>query len=532
MKIKMAITLGVASFLLVVAMNSYIGLQASSKLGEMLEYLSGPAWDTADGAMEGQIGIQQEIIVLQQFYHAELTPAETETQLAAASAMAKEALTRMEQSGLLKSATLAEFQRLWTDYQQQRDLLHQQVKAGQQSKDQYQKFQTSVVSLLDFVGTMEEEADSAVESETAAVDSLQSSARWNLSAGLGVSVVIAVLIFMFAQSIILVPLSRLKRHLTDLGRGSGDLTARLSTKGSDSEVKDLAVAFNHFIAQLQQLMQSAKQSHDSLSSAHHDISAAIEQTTSAVSVQLKETVAVADAIEELSKAIDHISQAVHKADSASGEASGITSQGAQVVQAARSGVNEVADEINNASKVISALVEDSKNISAMLEVIRSIAEQTNLLALNAAIEAARAGESGRGFAVVADEVRSLASRTQDSTKQIEAIINNLTNGSGLAVKVMAGAQQKALAITERIADTSRAFASIVEVVNKIRSVSEDIKDSARLEQTEMKHIHSSMDSIVQQAKTNESIGQHVRQSSTNLNKEMHNLAGLLAQFRT
>ena len=532
MKIKMAITVGVASFLLVVTMNSYIGLKASSQLGQMLEYLGGPAWDTADGAMEGQIGIQQEIISMQQLYYADVSVAQADTQLAAAADMANEALGRMKNSGLLKAATVKEFEQLLLQYQQHRDALYQKLKAGQQPKDLYQSFQSSVASLLDFVGTMEEEADSAVESETANVDALQSSARWNLGLGLTISIIIAALIFIFAQSIIIAPLARLKQHLTDLGRGSGDLTARLNAAGADNEVKDLALAFNHFIEQLQQMMLSAKQSHHSLSSAHHDIAAAIEQSASGVTAQLKETVQVADAIHQLSKAIDHISQAVQRADSASGEASSITAKGEQVVNAARLGVSEVADEIDNASKVISALVEDSKNIGTMLEVIRSIAEQTNLLALNAAIEAARAGESGRGFAVVADEVRSLASRTKDSTKQIEGIINNLINGSGMAVKVMAGAQQKALLITERIADTTTAFASIVTVVSKIRSVSEDIKESACSEQAEMRQIHGSVEAIVSQAKSNESIGQHARQSSNRLDKEMTTLAGLLAQFRT
>ena len=86
MKIKMAITVGVASFLLVVVMNSYIGMQATNQLGQMLEYLGGPAWDTADGAMEGQIGIQQEIISMQRLYHAEISAEQADGQLADAGA--------------------------------------------------------------------------------------------------------------------------------------------------------------------------------------------------------------------------------------------------------------------------------------------------------------------------------------------------------------------------------------------------------------------------------------------------------------
>jgi len=95
--------------------------------------------------------------------------------------------------------------------------------------------------------------------------------------------------------------------------------------------------------------------------------------------------------------------------------------------AARPGVNKLGASIQNSSKVLQELEKETVNINNILSTIQQIAEQTNLLALNAAIEAARAGEQGRGFAVVADEVRNLAKRTQDSTEQINNILNLLVN---------------------------------------------------------------------------------------------------------
>lgn len=532
MKVKFAIMLSVASFLVVLVVNTYIGFHASHKLGGMLEYLGGPAWDTADGAMEGQIGIQQEIIAVQQLYYAEISAQQAREKLQAAGAMANEALSRMKNSGLLQRTTISEFEQKWAHYQQQRNLLVQQESGANGNAELYRNFQDSVDSLLAFVGTMEAEADGVVESETATVASLQTSSRRSLTLGLLVSITIAVLIFVFAQKIILTPLAKLHLHLRDLARGSGDLTARLEIMGAETEINQLAIAFNSFIEKLHRLMLSAKQSHQALLVTHNDISAAINETAQGVEVQLNETVQVADAINQLDSAVQQINLAVEQANKASYQASTITQQGEQVVLSARTGVDEVAGEINNACEVIGALVKDSANISNMLEVIRSIAEQTNLLALNAAIEAARAGESGRGFAVVADEVRSLASRTQESTKQIEVIINNLTSGSASAVEVMTGAQNKTLLITERFTNTTEAFSAIVKVVKQIQAENDNIKQAAAQQLTDMQQLNRSVDTIVQQAQANQSTGQHAQHSSDRLDTEMKNLRQLLAQFTT
>ena len=127
------------------------------------------------------------------------------------------------------------------------------------------------------------------------------------------------------------------------------------------------------------------------------------------------------------------------ADAADSEAK----SGALVATEAIGGIDSLVTEVDAAAQVIRNLEQESENIGSVLDVIRGIAEQTNLLALNAAIEAARAGEQGRGFAVVADEVRTLASRTQQSTQEIQDMIQRLQSGAGNAVKVMEGAQGKA-----------------------------------------------------------------------------------------
>ena len=241
---------------------------------------------------------------------------------------------------------------------------------------------------------------------------------------------------------------------------------------------------------------------------------------------------MAIAIEHISHSLGQVLQAADKARAASDEASRTTRTGESVVADARSGVDEVAGEVNNAAQVIAGLMADSQQITGMLEVIRSIAEQTNLLALNAAIEAARAGESGRGFAVVADEVRNLASRTQESTKAIEGIIANITSGSARAVEVMSGAQHKTLMIKERIDKTSAAFHEIVTTVDQINGMNRDIVRATQDQEQEMQHISSSMGSILKQAQDNHQLCLDAETSRKQLDADVSQLAGLLGQFRT
>jgi len=193
--------------------------------------------------------------------------------------------------------------------------------------------------------------------------------------------------------------------------------------------------------------------------------------------QHSETEHVANAISQISENINQVAEHAQNAAEAAHQADTETNNSKHVVQRTMDAIQELAKDVQQASEVINELHANSDRISNVVSVISGIAEQTNLLALNAAIEAARAGEQGRGFAVVADEVRTLATRTHDSTREIQEMIEGLHNNSNEAVKVMEKSQIQTDNSLERGHEAVSSLNAIGSAITTINDMTKQIAES-------------------------------------------------------
>ena len=311
---------------------------------------------------------------------------------------------------------------------------------------------------------------------------------------------------------------------------SGDLTQLVSYESED-EFGQMANDLNNALSTQRQMISHVINTAEQLATAGEEMSAVTDQTTRTVNEQRSQTEQVATAMNEMTATVQEVASNITQTADSARAADNQTQEGVRVVQQAVEQINTLAQQIESSAQTIAEVEQNSDAISAVLEVIRGIAEQTNLLALNAAIEAARAGEQGRGFAVVADEVRTLAGRTQQSTEEINGMIEKLQAGSRRAVEVMAQSREQSQSAVEYAARSGEALRTISEAVQQINQMSAQIASAAEEQRAVSEEINRNIVAINDMAGETASGAEETAATSQELARMASELQGLVMQFK-
>lgn len=365
--------------------------------------------------------------------------------------------------------------------------------------------------------------------ETLAAENMQSSL---VNIGL-MSLIIILIVGFFAIILnrsIMRPLELFDLSIRSFASGDADLTARME-KFNAPEFARLSDNFNAFVSSLQSIIARVHQVGQQVVDETNDMTQRAQQVDAIASGQREETDQVATAMTEMTTTATEISNNAHHAAQSAKDADDNAKDAHEIVDSAAQSVQDLAKEVAEASLVISKLEGDVKNISSLLAVIQDIAEQTNLLALNAAIEAARAGEQGRGFAVVADEVRKLASRTQDSTRQIHAMIGQLKNASDAAVKAMDSSQSRSLSTVEKANAASTALQKIQDSIATIMDMNALIATATEEQSIVGQEISERIVVISDQSSQSAELANQNQAGSQQLNSRANELYELVDRFK-
>ncbi|WP_372240595.1 methyl-accepting chemotaxis protein [Pseudomonas sp. JG-B] len=262
-----------------------------------------------------------------------------------------------------------------------------------------------------------------------------------------------------------------------------------------------------------------------------EVAAQAQRSEQAMERQRQETDQVATAINEMSAAAHEVARSAQGAAEAAQQTDQEGQAAKQVVDGSITRIHALVGDIRSSGVSLDSLQQDVQSIVSVLGVIRSIAEQTNLLALNAAIEAARAGEAGRGFAVVADEVRALASRTQQSTQEIQGMIDRLQQGTQDAVTAMRRSSDAGDITSSQANQAGASLDAIAGLIGTINAMNAQIASAAEEQTAVAEEINRSVHQIAVAVDSVAEETRHGAETACSLSRLGDSLGGLVRQFR-
>ncbi|WP_339441980.1 methyl-accepting chemotaxis protein [Pseudomonas proteolytica] len=353
------------------------------------------------------------------------------------------------------------------------------------------------------------------------------SAQWIVGVIIAVALIATLLLAWLLTRSITTPLAQALRAARTIA--AGDLSQPIHVQGKD-EPAQLLGALATMQEQLQATIRGISESAQQLASAAEEMSSVMEQSTRGLQAQNDEIEQAATAVTQMSAAVDEVAGNAVSSAEASQASDEDSKHGHYQISETISSIQNLVNEVLDASGKAEGLAVQAQDISKVLEVIRGIAGQTNLLALNAAIEAARAGEAGRGFAVVADEVRSLAQRTQDSTEEIEQMITGIQQGTQDTVGALTSSAEHASQTLQRANSAGSALEKITAAISQINQRNLVIASAAEQQASVAREVDRSLVNIRDLSTQTAAGATQTSAASQELSRLAVDLNGLVTRF--
>ncbi|WP_293267841.1 methyl-accepting chemotaxis protein [Neptunomonas sp.] len=361
----------------------------------------------------------------------------------------------------------------------------------------------------------------------------QKSSESAISTVLFVSLIVliaGIFLSLYIARVIREPIGGEPKEIEQLARkiASGDLTMQFTTTGKETGIY---AAMQDMVGTLKTVLGKISESSQQLNTSAAHLTTVTENATQGAESQMEYLQQTSQSMVEMSGTVQEIAESAQLASNSAHQSNNESTTGKSVVAETRSSMEGLVTRIHDVSLNLENLKQETNQVGCILDVIRGIAGQTNLLALNAAIEAARAGEHGRGFAVVADEVRSLASRTQESTEEIQLMISKLQSESQRSVDSMLLNIQDAESTANKTEEAGVALDSIAASVGTILDMNVKIASASEEQSMVAQQISNNVETVYQTAVGSAKGAEETLDNARELSSLANDLSNIMKQFK-